>query len=102
MCGLPIIDVNIQGHTLQLILELGAHFSGLTKEAIEKVHLRKEVKTTHSMDVFGNKCIRQGFSTSKIFIGNYPFPYLEFNALNDFGDSTLKTFIYGYTCLFLN
>lgn len=98
--GLPIIDVNIQGHTLQLILDLGAHFSGLSKEAIEKVQLIKKLKTTKSMDVFGNKFVHQVFGASKILIGNYLLPYLEFNELDnfndDFGDSTPKTLIYGH------
>lgn len=98
--GLPIIDVNIQGHVLQLILDLGAHFSGLSKEAIEKVQLIKELKTTNSMDIFGNKFVHRVFSASKILMGNYLLPYLEFNELNDFnndfGDSTPKTLIYGH------
>lgn len=100
MYGLPVIDVNIQGHPLQLILDLGAHFSGLSKEAIEKVQLIKELKTTNSMDAFGNNFVHRVFSTSKVLIGNYLLPHLEFNEINDFnddfGDPTQKTLIYGH------
>ncbi|HEV3269264.1 MAG TPA: hypothetical protein VGZ69_01280 [Candidatus Rhabdochlamydia sp.] len=98
--GLPVINVNIQEHEIQLMLNLGAHFSALTKEAIEKIQLNKELKTTNSMDIFGKKTIHRVFSACKILIGNYLLPYLEFNEIadfnEDFGDQIPKTLIYGH------
>ncbi|MEK7339703.1 MAG: retropepsin-like aspartic protease [Candidatus Rhabdochlamydia sp.] len=77
--GLPVVDVNIQGHTLQLILDLGAHFSSLSKESIKKVPLFKLSKTINRMNIYGQKTTNPMFSASQVFMGSYLLPYLEFS-----------------------
>ncbi len=98
--GLPTIDVNVQGHTLQLILDIGAHFSGLIKETIKTIPLKGTPEITNSTNVFGEKFTRRVFYASKVSIGNYLLPYLEFNELTDFnedfGDLESKAVIYGH------
>lgn len=97
--GLPLVNVNIQGHALQLILDLGSHSSSLSKEVMGEVQLTKIEKKTHSMDAYGKKLTHPVFSSSKVLIGNYLLPYLEFNeskAFNaDFESQTPKVLTYG-------
>lgn len=82
--GLPLVDVEIQGQHLQLILDLGSHFSSLSREALDQVHLTKVDKTTQSTDIYGQKFSYPVFSADKIQIGNYLFGYLEFNESPSF------------------
>lgn len=97
--GLPLINVNIQGHKLQLILDLGSSSSSLSKEIIEKIQLAKLDKTTNSMDAYGKKSIHPVFCSSNVLIGNYLMPYLEFNESKSFNDDfeshTPKILTYG-------
>lgn len=64
-----------------------------------EVQLTKTEKTTRSMDAYGKKLIHPVFSSSKVRIGNYLLPYLEFNESKgfnlDFEPQTPKVLTYG-------
>lgn len=89
--GLPLVKVNIQGHTLKLVLDLGVHFSSLSKESMKRMPLTKLSKTINTMHVSGQKKIDPVFSASQVSIGNYLLPYLDFSAsLSANGNSELE------------
>jgi hypothetical protein len=66
---------------------------------MKEVQLTKVEKSTNSIDVYGKKSTDPVFISSKVLIGNYSLPYLEFSESEsfnaDFESQTPKILTYG-------
>ena len=90
--GIPLVKVNIQGYLIDLVLDLGAHDSSLTRDIIKKTGLKNLKEMTRSVDIYGKISTHQLFSSSKTLIENNLFNNMVFieskNFNSDFEPNT--------------
>jgi len=97
--GLPLVDLNIQGYVIPLILDLGSHTASLNKDIIEKTKIAKTAKMVNSLDVYNKTFTSPTYISSKSLIDKYLLTDLEFVEMEgynaEFESGTPEILTYG-------